>query len=103
MKVEVKNVEKEERESKSKEVKSKCKKISHFFPNVNKQLADPTSIQSLSNDNQAVEAINLEYSRAIYLRFFFCRTLHVVYYVFCVQRRSDKFQKGGGPKFPKFF
>ena len=51
---------KEERETKSKEVKSKCKKISQFFPNVNKQLADPPSIQSLSNDSQAVEAMNLE-------------------------------------------
>ena len=51
---------KEERETKSKEVKSKCTKISQFFPNVNEQLADPPSIQSLSNDSQAVEAMNLE-------------------------------------------
>ena len=45
---------KEKRETKSKEVKSKCKKISEFFPNVNEQLADPPSIQSLSNNSQAV-------------------------------------------------
>ena len=51
---------KEERETKSKEVESMCKKISQFFPNVNEQLADPPSIQSLSNDSQAVEAMNLE-------------------------------------------
>ena len=51
---------KEERETNSKEVESKCKKISQFFSNVNEQLADPPSIQSLSNDRQAVEDINLE-------------------------------------------
>ena len=34
----------------SKEVESKCEKISRFFSNVNEQLADPTSIQSLSYD-----------------------------------------------------
>ena len=51
---------KEERETKSKEVEFKCKKISQFFPNVNEQLADPPSIQSLSNDSRAVEVINLE-------------------------------------------
>ena len=51
---------KEERKTKSKEVESKCKKISQFFPNVNEQLADPPSIQSLSNDSQAVEARNLK-------------------------------------------
>ena len=51
---------KEERKTKSKEVESKCKKISQFFLNVNEQLADPPSIQSLSNDSQAVEAMNLE-------------------------------------------
>ena len=50
---------KEERETKSKEVESKCKKTSQFFPNVNEQLADSTSIQSLSYDSQAVEAMNL--------------------------------------------
>ena len=59
MRVEVKNV-KEERETKSKEVESKFKKISQFFSNVNEQLADPTSTQSLSYDGQAVEAMNLE-------------------------------------------
>ena len=51
---------KEERETKSEEVESKCKKISQFFPNVNEQLADSPSIQSLSNDSQAVEAMNLK-------------------------------------------
>ena len=51
---------KEERETKSKEVESKCKKISQFFPNVNEQLAHSPSIQSVSNDSQAVEAMNLE-------------------------------------------
>ena len=51
---------KQERETKSKEVESKCKKISQFFPNLNEQLADPPSIQSLSNDSQAVKAMNLE-------------------------------------------
>ena len=51
---------KEERETKSKEVESKCKKINQFFPHVNEQLADPPSIQSLRNDSQAVEAMNLE-------------------------------------------
>ena len=55
-----KRIRKDERETKSKEVKSKCKKISQFFPNLNEQLADPPSIQSQSNDGQAVEAINLE-------------------------------------------
>ena len=60
MRVEVKNVKQEKKETKSKEVKSKCKKISQFFLNVNEQLADPSSIQSLSNDGQVVEAINLE-------------------------------------------
>ena len=49
-----------EREIKSKEVESKCKKISQFFPNVNQQLADPPSIQSLTNDSQAEEVLNLE-------------------------------------------
>ena len=53
------NVEEKRKETKSKEVESKCKKISHFFPNVNEQLADPTSIQSLNYDSQAVEAMNL--------------------------------------------
>ena len=43
-----------------KEVESRCKKISQFFHNVNEQLADPTSIQSLSYDCQAVEAMNFE-------------------------------------------
>ena len=43
------------KETKLKEVESKCKKISQFFPNVNEQLADPPSIQSLSNDSQAVD------------------------------------------------
>ena len=51
---------KEERETKSKEVESKCKKISQFFPNVNEQVADPASIQSLCYDSQAVEGMNLE-------------------------------------------
>ena len=51
---------KEKRETKSKEFESKCKKISQFFPNVNKQLADPTSIKSLSYDSQVVEAIDFE-------------------------------------------
>ena len=51
---------KEERDTKSKEVESKCKKISQFFPNLNEQLADPTSIQFLNYDSQAVEAMNLE-------------------------------------------
>ena len=61
MSVEVKKRErKEKRETKSKEVESKCKKISQFFPNVNEQLADPTSIKSLSYNNLAVEAMNLE-------------------------------------------
>ena len=55
-----KRTRREEREAKSKKFESKCKKISQFFPNVNEQLADPTSIQSLSYDNQAVEAMNLE-------------------------------------------
>ena len=32
---------KKERGTKSKKVESKCNKISQFFPNVNKQLADP--------------------------------------------------------------
>ena len=47
-------------ETKSKKVENKCNKISQFVPNVNEQLNDPTSIQSLINDNQAVEAMNLE-------------------------------------------
>ena len=51
---------KEEKATKSKEVKSRCKRISQFFSNVNEQLADPPSIQSLSNDSQAVKAMNLE-------------------------------------------
>ena len=55
-----KRFRKDEREKKSKEVESKCKKISQFFLNVKKQLADPTSTQSLSYDSQAVEALNLE-------------------------------------------
>ena len=42
----------EKKETKSKQVESSCKKISQFFPNVNEQLADPTSIQSLSYDSQ---------------------------------------------------
>ena len=50
----------EERETKSKKVESKCKKISQFFPKAYDQLADPPSIQCLSNDSQAVEAMNLE-------------------------------------------
>ena len=49
-----------EGQTKSKEVKSKCKKTSQFFPNVNEQLVDPPSMQSLSNDSHAVEAMNLE-------------------------------------------
>ena len=48
------------KETKSKEVESKCKKIGQFFPNVNEQLADPTSIISSSYDKQAVVATNLE-------------------------------------------
>ena len=60
MRAEGKNVRKEERETKSKEIESKGKKISQFFPNVNEQLADLTSIQSLNDDSQAVEAMNLE-------------------------------------------
>ena len=55
-----KHKRKEERETKSKEVKSERKKISQFFPNANEQLAAPPSLQSLSNDSQAVEAMNLE-------------------------------------------
>ena len=55
-----KHKRKEEKATKSKEVKSRCKKISQFFSNVNEQLADPPSIQSLSNDSQAVKAMNLE-------------------------------------------
>ena len=55
-----KHKRKEERETKSKEFESKFKKRSQFFPNVNEQLADLPSIQSLSNDSQAVEAMNLE-------------------------------------------
>ena len=51
---------KEEKDTKSKEVKSKCKKVSQFFHNVNEQLADPPFIQSLSNEGQVVEAMNLE-------------------------------------------
>ena len=39
---------KEEKRTKSKEVESRCKKISQFFPNVDEHLADPTSRQSLS-------------------------------------------------------
>ena len=39
---------KEEKRTKSKEVESRCKKISQFFPYVNEHLADPTSHQSLS-------------------------------------------------------
>ena len=59
MRVEAKKRKKEKRETKSNEVESKCKKIRQFFPNLNEQLARPTSIKSLSYDNQAVEAINL--------------------------------------------
>ena len=43
---------KEKKETKSKQVKTRCKKISQFFPNVNEQLADPTSIQCLSYDSE---------------------------------------------------
>ena len=53
MRVEVKNVKKERQNQKK-------LKISQFFPNVNEQLADPTSIRSLSYDSQAVEIMNLE-------------------------------------------
>ena len=61
MGAEVKNVKrKEEREAKSKEVERKYKRLSQFFPTVNEQLADPTSIQYLSYDSQAVETMNLE-------------------------------------------
>jgi len=52
--------QKRKRKEEIKEVKSKCKKINQFFPHVNEQLADPPSIQSLRNDSQAVEAMNLE-------------------------------------------
>ena len=58
---------KEERETKLKEVESKCQKISQFFSNVNEQLADPTSIQSLSCDSQAVEATNVRQSKFLTL------------------------------------
>ena len=44
MRAEVKRKGKEKRGTKSKEVENKGKKISQFFPNVNEQLADPTSI-----------------------------------------------------------
>ena len=50
-------------ESGSKKRKRKRKERQNqkqFFLNVNEQLADPPSIQSLSNDSQAVEAMNLE-------------------------------------------
>ena len=61
MRVEVKkHKRKEKKETKSKEIESKGKKIGQFFPNVNEQLADLTSIQSLNDDSQAVEAMNLE-------------------------------------------
>ena len=62
MRVEVKNVKEKRKERqnqeelkaslKNKSVLSKCKK--------KKQLADPTFIQSLNCDSQAVEAMNLE-------------------------------------------
>ena len=57
---------KEERETKLK-VESKCQKISQFFSTVNEQLADPTSIQSLSCDSQAVEAMNVQQSKFLTL------------------------------------
>ena len=45
-----------EKQNQNKLKVSACKKISRFFSYVNKQLADPTFIQSLSYDSQAVEA-----------------------------------------------
>ena len=51
MKVEVKNVKEKRKERQNQK---------QFFPNVNEQLVDPPSIQSLSNNSQAVEAMNLK-------------------------------------------
>ena len=67
--------------TKLKEVESKCKKMNQFFPNVSEQVADPTSIQSLSNDSnqQAVEAMNLESIAEQFALAFLCCTLCVVY------------------------
>ena len=44
---------KEGRETRSKEVESKCKKICQLFSNANEQLAYSTSIQPLSYDSQS--------------------------------------------------
>ena len=76
-----KRTRKEERETKSIEVESKCKKINQFFPNVNKLSADPSPIQCVSNDNQVVEAMNLESTTERFALAFSCCTLCVVDYV----------------------
>ena len=48
------------------------------------QLADPTSIQSLSYVSQAVEAINLESAEEQFTVAFFCVALFVLFIVFSV-------------------
>ena len=51
--------------------------MGQFFSNVNEQLADPTSIQSLSYDSKAVEATNLESNAKLFV-------LHSVLFIFAL-------------------
>ena len=79
-----KSKRKEKSERKPKDIESKCKKTNYFFPNKNEQLADPTSIPSLSYDNQDVETMNLESTAEQLALAFLCCNLCVVDCVFCV-------------------
>ena len=87
MRVEDKHVQKKRKERQNhKTLKaSACKKISRSFANVNEQLADPTFIQFLSYDSQAVEA-----SRTTSLSLAFSVLFTVFYVLFIVAPETQQ-------------